>query len=66
MDLLAFILMTCSYLYYDLFHIQYCNGSCGMLNKVSSIKHRDKWRALVRMVVNLRFRINAGTFLPSI
>jgi hypothetical protein len=37
MDLLVFILMTCSYLYYDLFHIEYCNGSCGMLNKVSSI-----------------------------
>jgi hypothetical protein len=41
MDLLAFILMTCSYLYYDFFHIQYCNGACGMLNKVSSInKHK--------------------------
>jgi hypothetical protein len=36
MDLLAFTLITCSYLYYDLFHIQYCNGSCGRLNKVSS------------------------------
>ena len=38
MDLLAFVLMTCTYLYYDLFHIQYCNGSCGMLNKASNIK----------------------------
>jgi hypothetical protein len=38
---------------------------CRCMNWIELVQDRDKWRALLNAVMNIRFPKNAGNFLPS-